>query len=51
MVLGAAVASVGVWMTTYTFALAPEEGVDIGGGFLFVVGVVLLAPGRALRGE
>lgn len=51
MLLGGAVALVGVGMTTYTLAVTPEAGVNIGGGFVVVAGVVLLALGGALRGE
>jgi hypothetical protein len=51
MLLGAAIAVTGIAMTAYTFLLTPAEGVDIGGGFVAVAGVVVLATGAALRGE
>lgn len=51
MLLGGAMASIGVGMTAYTLFVTPNEGVNIGSGFVALLGLVLLAIGGALRSE
>ena len=51
MLLGAALALTGVAMTAYTLVTRPEDGVDIGGGFVAFAGLFLLALAGAMRGE
>ncbi len=51
MLLGAALALTGVAMTAYTLFIEPDEGVNIGGGFVVLAGLFVLALGGALRGE
>lgn len=51
MLVGGAIALAGVAFTAYTLLATPDEGVNIGGGFAVVVGVLLLAVGGAMRSE
>ena len=51
MLLGGAMALSGVGMTAYTLFVTPDEGVNIGGGLVALLGLVLIAVGGALRSE
>ncbi len=51
MVAGAITMLVGFGMTAFTLLVEPEEGVNIGGGFIGVAGLFVLALAGALGGE
>lgn len=42
---------VGAFMTAFTFLVTPEEGVNIGVGYIAMAGLFMLALGGALRGQ